>query len=145
MTDNSGGPQIGRRNFLGAATLGTGAALVGLGTSGAALAAGGAPAPQVDFPNDGRAFGGGPAGTNNRAEIDLYDCEVEGHLPTDIDGVFYRVGPDPQYPKPEKYQGDIPFAEMVSHTFRVDDAAEAIEIALDPARSTKVLITNVLT
>jgi L-iditol 2-dehydrogenase len=44
-----------------------------------------------------------------------------------------------------RHQGDIPFAEMVSHTFRVDDAAEAIEIALDPARSTKVLITNVLT
>ncbi|WEK47782.1 MAG: carotenoid oxygenase family protein [Candidatus Andeanibacterium colombiense] len=108
MTDNSG-PQLGRRNFLGAATLGTGAALVGFGTGGAALAATGSAAPQVDFPSDPRAFAGGPPGTNNRAEIDLYDCEVEGTLPLDLDGMFYRVGPDPQYPKPEKYQGDIMF------------------------------------
>jgi carotenoid cleavage dioxygenase len=56
------------------------------------------PAPQVDFPKRPGTFGGGAPGTNNRAEIDLYDCEVEGTLP-DIDGVFYRVGPDPQYPK----------------------------------------------
>ena len=30
-------------------------------------------------------------------------------LPADLDGVFYRVGPDPQYPKPDKYMMDIPF------------------------------------
>ena len=33
-----------------------------------------------------------------RAEIDLVDCEVEGKLPADLDGTFYRVGPDFQYP-----------------------------------------------
>ncbi len=38
-----------------------------------------------------------------------FDCEVEGKLPADLDGVFYRVGPDPQYPKPAKYAGDILF------------------------------------
>ena len=27
------------------------------------------------------------------------------------DGVFYRVGPDAQYPKPDKYMMDIPFDE----------------------------------
>lgn len=97
---------VNRRAFLGAATLGTGAALAGLGTAGSALAATG-PAPQVDFPDKG--FGGGPAGTNNRAEIDLYDCEVEGKLPLDLDGTWFRVGPDPQYPKPDKYAGDIMF------------------------------------
>ncbi|HKU89924.1 MAG TPA: carotenoid oxygenase family protein [Steroidobacteraceae bacterium] len=33
-----------------------------------------------------------------RAEIDLVDCEVEGKLPEDLEGTFYRVGPDFQYP-----------------------------------------------
>jgi len=33
-----------------------------------------------------------------RAEIDLTDCEVEGKLPADLAGTFYRVGPDFQYP-----------------------------------------------
>ncbi len=37
------------------------------------------------------------------------DCEVEGKLPLDLDGVFYRVGPDPQYPKDPRYAGDIMF------------------------------------
>ena len=104
---NSNRSGLGRREFLGAATLGTGAILAGGASSISAQPAG--PAPQVDFPEDPRAFGGGPAGSNIRAEIDLFDCEVEGRLPTDLDGVFYRVGPDPQYPKPEQYEGDIPF------------------------------------
>jgi carotenoid cleavage dioxygenase-like enzyme len=112
MDDNFGDrARVGRRAFLGAATIGTGAALVG-GAAPAFAAPPGAPktlAPQVDFPADPRAFGGGGPLANVRAEIDLFDCEVEGKLPTDLDGVFYRVGPDPQYPKPEKYAGDIPF------------------------------------
>ena len=33
-----------------------------------------------------------------RAEVDLVDCEVEGTLPADLAGSFYRVGPDFQYP-----------------------------------------------
>jgi carotenoid cleavage dioxygenase-like enzyme len=33
-----------------------------------------------------------------RAEIDLVDCEAEGKLPSDLNGTFYRVGPDFQYP-----------------------------------------------
>ena len=33
-----------------------------------------------------------------RAEIELADCEVEGKLPADLEGTFYRVGPDFQYP-----------------------------------------------
>ena len=108
MTDKLDGPHIARRSFLsGAATLGTGAAL--LGTAGVASAQATGPAPQVDFPADPRAFGGGPAGTNTRAEIDLHDCEVEGSWPTSLDGAFYRVGPDPQYPKAPQYTGDIPF------------------------------------
>src|SRR5678815_4207699 len=33
-----------------------------------------------------------------RVEYDLRDCEVEGRIPTDLRGSFYRVGPDFQYP-----------------------------------------------
>ncbi|MDF2789305.1 MAG: lignostilbene-alpha,beta-dioxygenase, partial [Neobacillus sp.] len=33
-----------------------------------------------------------------RAEVDIHDLEVDGDLPTEINGAFYRVGPDPQYP-----------------------------------------------
>jgi len=33
-----------------------------------------------------------------RAEVELVDCEVEGKLPADLEGTFYRVGPDFQYP-----------------------------------------------
>ncbi|MBU6443057.1 MAG: carotenoid oxygenase family protein [Alphaproteobacteria bacterium] len=34
----------------------------------------------------------------SRIEADVADLEVEGTVPADIDGVFFRVGPDPQYP-----------------------------------------------
>jgi carotenoid cleavage dioxygenase len=116
--ESNKGPELGRRAFLGAATLGTGAALAGVPAPALAATA----SPQVDFPADPRTFGGGPAGTNNRAEIDLFDCEVEGHLPTDLDGAFYRVGPDPQYPKPPASAGDIPFdGEGHVSMFRIKD------------------------
>ena len=78
MTDN----KLDRRAFMGATTLGTGAALVGL--SGAALAqAAPASSGQVDFPDDPRAFGGGPASARNRTEMTLHDCEVEGDWPAE--------------------------------------------------------------
>src|SRR5690606_10946194 len=98
-----------RRGFLGAGALGTGALLDGAGES-AALAATG-PAPQVDFPENPRSFGGGgaAAGGVNRAEMDLFDCEVEGAWPTNLDGVFYRVGPDPQYPSQPGFENNIAF------------------------------------
>ena len=112
--------EVGRRGFLGAATIGTGAALAGLAAPRVARAAEG-PAPQVDFP-EGQGFGGGGPLANNRAEIDLYDCEVEGTLPVDLDGVFYRVGPDPQYPKDPKYVSDIAFdGEGHVSMFRIKD------------------------
>jgi L-iditol 2-dehydrogenase len=43
-----------------------------------------------------------------------------------------------------RHRDAIPFAEMVSHTFRVTDAALALETALDADNATKVLISNVL-
>lgn len=42
-----------------------------------------------------------------RAEIDLLECEVDGRLPDDLNGSFYRVGPDFQYPP--KFAENIPF------------------------------------
>jgi carotenoid cleavage dioxygenase len=33
-----------------------------------------------------------------RAEFDVEDIEVEGQIPSDLDGAFYRVQPDPHYP-----------------------------------------------
>lgn len=41
-----------------------------------------------------------------RQEVDLRDCEVEGQLPTDLEGSFYRIGPDYQYPP---HLPNIPF------------------------------------
>ena len=41
-----------------------------------------------------------------RLEADVRHCEVEGEIPSDLNGAFYRVGPDPQFPlRP----GNIPF------------------------------------
>ena len=33
-----------------------------------------------------------------RIEADIYDLVVEGEIPKEINGVFYRSVPDPQYP-----------------------------------------------
>lgn len=48
-----------------------------------------------------------PGGSPFRAEIDLYDCEVDGRLPDDLNGTFYRVGPDFRYPP--RYANEVPF------------------------------------
>ena len=42
-----------------------------------------------------------------RFEAAIHDCEVEGEIPTDIHGVFYRTGLDRQYPK--RFLDDAPF------------------------------------
>ena len=33
-----------------------------------------------------------------RFEADIFDLEVDGEVPAEIDGAFYRVNPDPQFP-----------------------------------------------
>jgi carotenoid cleavage dioxygenase len=42
-----------------------------------------------------------------RAEVDIFDCDVDGRIPDDLNGCFYRVGPDFQYPP--RYPNNIPF------------------------------------
>src|SRR5579863_4605479 len=41
-----------------------------------------------------------------RLEADVHDCQVQGKVPADLNGAFYRVGPDPQYPL---HPRNIPF------------------------------------
>lgn len=114
MSESGAGPRLDRRGFMSGAALGGAALAGGLAAAAPALAQGASiarpsGAPQVDFPEDPRAFGGGPPSARNRTEMDLRDCEVEGDWPIDLDGAFYRVGPDPQYPKPVQWAGDIVF------------------------------------
>jgi carotenoid cleavage dioxygenase len=109
---------LDRRSFLGTVL-----------AAGAGVSAGGLLIPAtaeagLEFPKERMAFGGGGSagGGVNRSECDLYDCEVEGTIPADLDGAFYRIGPDPQYPKPEKYASDIPFdGEGHLSMFRIKD------------------------
>ena len=121
---------IDRRTFVGALAA-SGWAMGGSAAGGLAPATGttntkgkaGMKFPARKGPMDMRfGAGGSIAGTVYRSESDLYDCEVEGNLPADLDGAFYRVGPDPQYPKPEKYANDIPFdGEGHLCLFRIKD------------------------
>ncbi len=94
-SDSATTPEAGidRRSFFGMTA--AGAAAVGALATGTQAEAG------VQFSKERGAFGGGGAMTGgaSRSENELYDCEVDGTLPADLDGVFYRVGPDPQYPK----------------------------------------------
>lgn len=43
-----------------------------------------------------------------RFEADIYDCEVEGEIPKDLNGAFIRVGGEWFYP--QKYADDSPFS-----------------------------------
>lgn len=36
--------------------------------------------------------------TPSRMEVDICDLEIDGQVPTELNGIFFRVGPDPQYP-----------------------------------------------
>jgi carotenoid cleavage dioxygenase len=111
---------FGRRAFVGGA-LGT-AAGVGLNAllpdsvmAQHAAAASGANSPdEKDVPRSMRR----PAGLY-RVEADVRDCEVDGEIPADLNGAFYRVGPDAQYPLDPR---NIPFdGEGHVSMFRIKD------------------------
>ena len=79
---------LDRRGFMSGAI---GMAGVGMGLGAAADAVAQAP-PGV------RPEGPGAGPSLFRLECDVADAEVEGKLPADLVGAFYRVGPDAQYP-----------------------------------------------
>jgi carotenoid cleavage dioxygenase-like enzyme len=43
----------------------------------------------------------------SRIEVDIHDLEVDGEIPAGLDGAFYRVAPDQQYPP--RFLDDVPF------------------------------------
>src|SRR3990167_3992218 len=56
----------------------------------------------------------------SRIECDVYDLEVEGEIPADLNGSWYRCGPDQQYPP---HLGDDIYINgdgMIS-MFRIED------------------------
>ena len=122
MSDNDKGG-MDRRALLGGAAIGAGLIAGGVASAPEKAKA------EVLFPKAGGggfggayAAGGSVTGAVNRSEDTLYDCEVEGKLPADLDGAFYRVGPDPQYPKDPKWVMDIPFdGEGHISMFRIKD------------------------
>ena len=54
-------------------------------------------------------FPGNPGGffAPNRFEAYIHDCEVEGEIPSDLKGTFYRTGGDRRYPP--RFPDDAPF------------------------------------
>jgi carotenoid cleavage dioxygenase-like enzyme len=60
----------------------------------------------------------------SRMEVDIEDLEIGGVLPDDLNGVFYRVAPDPQFPPPLGddiwFNGDGMAARFDFHGGRVD-------------------------
>ena len=56
----------------------------------------------------------------SRIEVDLDNLEVDGELPADLDGAFYRVAPDHQFPP--RFLDDVPFnADGSVSVFRFKD------------------------
>ena len=50
----------------------------------------------------------------SRVECDIFDLEVEGEIPAEIDGAWYRSIPDPQYPPKEGWDTYLSGDGMVS-------------------------------
>lgn len=43
----------------------------------------------------------------SRIEVDLHDLEVEGEIPVELNGAFYRIAPDHQFPP--RFPDEVPF------------------------------------
>lgn len=53
-----------------------------------------------------------------RFEVEVFDCEVEGRIPRELEGVFYRVGAEWFYPP--RFPDDSPFAaDGIASSFRI--------------------------
>lgn len=56
----------------------------------------------------------------SRIEVDLNDLETEGDIPTDLNGAFYRIAPDHQFPP--RFLDDVPFnADGTLSMFRFEN------------------------
>ena len=118
--------RLDRRDFMGSA-LGVAAGVGAAGLGAAATAAAQAP-PSAPAGRPAAGPGMPPALRNDapgtgpslfRLECDVADCEVEGKIPADLTGAFYRVGPDSQYPLRPR---NIPFdGEGHVSMFRFED------------------------
>jgi carotenoid cleavage dioxygenase-like enzyme len=96
-SDNHG-DSLDRRQFMGlTAAAGAGALLTATGA--AAMTPESAPAAPSPSPPSRLASSG-------RVESQVSDCEIEGKIPSAVEGAFFRVGPDYQYPPNPK---NIPF------------------------------------
>jgi carotenoid cleavage dioxygenase len=84
---------LDRRQFIGLSATASAGALLGAAASEAA------DAPPSMAPPSRQA-------ASQRLESAVRDCEVEGKIPSAVEGAFYRVGPDYQYPA---RPGNIPF------------------------------------
>lgn len=57
-----------------------------------------------------------------RFDGEVYDCEVEGEIPSDLEGTFFRVGPNRAYP--QRFADDIPFnGDGMASMFRIANGA----------------------
>jgi len=75
--------------------------------------------------------------TPMRMEVDLFDLEIEGTVPEHLDGIFFRVGPDPQYPP--KLGTDIYFnGDGMVSAFRFKDGR--VDFKCRYARTDKFLL-----
>ena len=73
----------------------------------------------------------------SRIEADVPDLELEGEIPQDIDGVFYRVAPDPQFPP--KFENDIWFnGDGMVSAFRIHQGR--VDFKQRRARTDKVVL-----
>jgi carotenoid cleavage dioxygenase-like enzyme len=137
QSPSAGEGSMDRRNFMGAA-LGA-AATAGAAAMMSAQSHGAEP-PTQKQPTGSRPVGAPPGGNPPmgpppgaglelggilggpklfRVESDIRDVEVEGKIPADLNGAFYRVGPDAQYPLA---RGNIPFdGEGHVSMFRIKD------------------------
>jgi carotenoid cleavage dioxygenase-like enzyme len=111
---------VDRRQFMGSAL----GAAAGIGAALAANTASAQQAPPGAAPPRGSDLGERYAPTARgaglfRVEMDITDCEVDGKIPTDLNGAFYRTGPDAQYPL---RAGNIPFdGEGHVSMFRIEN------------------------
>jgi carotenoid cleavage dioxygenase-like enzyme len=114
-----------RRNFMGAAlgaaaTAGAVAMMPNATSAAESSKASAGPPAGAPPPGAGLGMGGLASGPKlYRVEADVHDVEVEGKIPADLNGAFYRVGPDAQYPLAPH---NIPFdGEGHVSMFRIKD------------------------